>query len=121
MRAASTLGAALSVVLTMACTSSAPVNESGPPDIRGTVTHVNVAGERIGTVRIEENPADQAGSAKASVRITASTTILRRAGDELARADFAAIEKGQRVEAWFTGPVMESYPVQATARRVVIE
>ncbi len=28
---------------------------------------------------------------------------------------------GTRVQAWFTGPVLRSYPAQATARQVVIK
>jgi len=33
---------------------------------------------------------------------------------------FEALEAGQQVQLWFTGPVMESYPAQARARQIVI-
>ena len=84
------------------------------PDIVGTVTSAD--GERI---RVEENPSDQSGSAKASVRLVkGETRILRRSGAEARPED---IRQGSRVTVWFTGPVMESYPVQAKGGVVVIE
>jgi hypothetical protein len=69
-------------------------------------------------VRIEENPADLGGSAKAVLRVTESTRILHRSGAAVSLSDFRV---GKRVRAWVTGPIMESYPVQATASAVVIE
>jgi hypothetical protein len=84
------------------------------PDIIGTVTATD--GERI---RVEENPLDRSGSAKASVRLVrGETRILRRSG---AGANAEDIRQGSRVAVWFVGPVMESYPVQAKGGVVVIE
>lgn len=67
---------------------------------------------------IEERPGDATGSAKAVVRLSAGATIITRAG-VAARVEDIAV--GTRVSAWFIGPVMESYPVQATANVIVIE
>ncbi|MDQ3698539.1 MAG: YobA family protein [Gemmatimonadota bacterium] len=83
------------------------------PSITGQVTGVTLP-----TVRVEERPADAAGSAKASVRLVDGTRLLRRGGSAAASGD---LRVGQRVSVWFTGPVMESYPVQATASVIVIE
>ena len=69
-------------------------------------------------IRIEEQPGESAGSAKAVVRLTEDAKIHNRAGT---RATFGDIQNGMRVSAWFTGPVMESYPVQAMANVIVIE
>ena len=91
---------------------------AGPPSIQGRVTAVNRAGERIGSIRIEANPSESSGSDKAVVRITQDTEILR---DDSTRADFTALSNGQWVRVWFTGPVRESYPVQADAARIQID
>lgn len=81
--------------------------------IRGTITHRGA--DRI---LIEEEPLDSSGSAKASVRLTSATRVLRGGGETGRRDDLTV---GQEVSAWFDGPVMESYPVQATASAVRIE
>jgi hypothetical protein len=83
------------------------------PSIRGTITQAG--SDRI---LIEEEPLDSSGSAKASVRLTGSTRILRGSGEAARRRD---LRVGQQVSAWFEGPVMESYPVQARASAVRIE
>ena len=99
----------------------APVASTGlpatAPSIEGRVTAVTRSGERIGTIRVEERPSDASGSAKASVRIDQRTTVLR--GSE--STDFNALQVGQWVRVWFTGPVAESYPVQATGGTVAID
>lgn len=84
-----------------------------PPSIQGTLTQKS--SDRI---LIEEEPLDSTGSAKASVQLTPSTRILRSGGDTGAMED---LKEGQRVSAWFDGPVRQSYPVQATALAVRIE
>lgn len=84
-----------------------------PPSIQGTVTE-----RSRDRILIEEEPLDSSGSAKASVQLTPSTRILRIGGDTGAMDD---LRKGQRVSAWFDGPVMQSYPVQARAKAVRIE
>lgn len=91
----------------------ADVITSEPPSIQGTITHKS--DDRL---LIEEEPLDSVGSAKASLRITSSTRVLQSSG-EASRPEELRI--GQRVSAWFAGPVMESYPVQGTAGAVRIE
>ncbi len=53
-------------------------------------------------------------------RVTRETRILVRGTTGLKRGTFADLLTGQIAEAWFTGPVMESYPTQATASVVVV-
>lgn len=98
--------------------SSAPgVNRAAvpeePPSIVGVITRIDG-----GRVLIEEDPAQSSGSAKAVVRLLEVTRILDRDGRKLS-AD--SLRVGQRVRAWFTGPVAESYPVQTAAAAIVIE
>jgi hypothetical protein len=107
------------LLLGFAC--AGPGSRSSPPDvvtteapsIRGTITRAG--GDRI---LVEEEPLDSSGSAKANVRLTASTRVLRGSGEAARRRD---LRVGQQVSAWFDGPVMESYPVQARASAVRIE
>jgi hypothetical protein len=92
-------------------------------DVRGTITQVTLAQNGkvlLGTVRIE-GPRDKTSSNdKAIVKITAKTKIEKLAGKARVAARFEDLGKGARVQAMFTGPVLESYPVQATAREVLI-
>lgn len=104
--------------LVIACASPAARVPSSPPSIDGRVTAVDRQGEGIGSIRVEANPAETSGSDKAVVYITQTTEIVR--GDS-ARANFAALATGQWVRVWFTGPVRESYPVQADAAVVQID
>ena len=93
-----------------------------PPSIRGTITNSTAAasGDRLGSILVEEVPSDQSGSDKSSVRVTRDTRILVRDSAGIRRGAFADLRTGQLAEAWFTGPVMESYPTQATASVIVV-
>jgi hypothetical protein len=57
---------------------------------------------------------------KAVVDITAETNFFIKQGGESKPVELEALKEGQRVEARFTGPVRESYPVQATAAEITI-
>lgn len=83
------------------------------PSIIGQVTAI-----ALPTIVVEEKPTEPHGSAKARVRITDGTQVLRR-GEGVVGA--TELRVGQQVKVWFTGPVMESYPLQATAGVIVIE
>ncbi|MDP3879430.1 MAG: DUF3221 domain-containing protein [Dehalococcoidales bacterium] len=58
--------------------------------------------------------------ARYTVTIEDDTLIFRQDGDKLRNATFAALETRQWVQIWFSGPVMESWPMQGTAQQVVI-
>ena len=109
---------------TLACVSPGSTSNAGSrqrqdvvtseaPSIQGTVTR-----KMPDRILIEEEPLDSTGSAKANVRLTSSTRVLRSSGEDSRPDD---LRVGQKVSAWFNGPVMQSYPVQATARAVRIE
>ena len=86
---------------------------SEAPFIQGAITSLNEK-----QILVEENAAEISGSAKAGLRLTDSTRILRHSGAVARPSD---LRVGQRVRAWVAGPVMESYPVQAVAAVIVIE
>lgn len=105
------------VVALAACghpTADAPPAGAAPeaPSLVGVVTAV-----RLPVIMVEEKPAETSGSPKASVRIT-ERTLISRSGKSLAPD---GLKVGQRVSVWFHGPVMESYPMQATAGAIVVE
>lgn len=83
------------------------------PSIIGKVTAI-----ALPTIVVEEEPSEPHGSAKAGVRITDGTQVLRRGGGVVGTTE---LRVGQQVMVWFTGPVMESYPLQAAAGVIVIE
>lgn len=131
-RGARTLAALVIMLVsaTLALTScAAPSGGEGPPTgdpaIRGEITQVRSgtganAGRPTGLL-IEENPAEDAGSDKAWIDITPETRILAREGTGWRTAGGGELVTGRIASAWFTGPVRESYPVQAVGSAVVIE
>ncbi|HEX6042170.1 hypothetical protein [Longimicrobium sp.] len=100
------------------------LNTSVPAEaasIIGTVTQVERAG---GTARIlvEQVPTRSAGYPIAWISVTSRTRVLVRAGGQAATAgSITDLADGAKVQAWFTGGVRESYPVQADAGTVLVE
>jgi hypothetical protein len=93
------------------------------PSIRGVVTSAaNGGGSTLagisGSILVEATARPASGYDKAVVAWDAETRIARRDGTPVAADELA---KGVSVSVWFTGPVRESYPVQAVARLIVVE
>jgi hypothetical protein len=103
-------------LLVMARSDAAP---SGSPSIRGTVTSVSPLAAQ-GVILVEERPQDRAGSDKASVTVNAATRIYRGRVSASTKGSFSDLHNGQLVEVWFAGPVLTSYPVQATASVILV-
>jgi hypothetical protein len=109
----------LSLPLLLVCACTSPSSESPaaipsePPYLRGAITAMEA-----GEIRVEADPGQAAGSAKAMLRLTPETEILWRTGE---RADRGDLRLGTVVSAWVDGPILESYPVQAAASTIVIE
>lgn len=89
--------------------------EKAPVSIRGEIMMAKGSG-----ILVEGKKEDDTSHDKAMVTIIKKTTILRVEGELLKPATADDLKKGVRVEITFTGPVKESYPVQADARRIVI-
>ena len=121
--AALALAATLALLLG-ACSSDGDATPTdGDPDIRGAITSISDgSGDVVGSVRIEGTIDDDTEYDKAVVRVESDTRILRGAGDVVTPSEvtFADLQVGQTVEAWFTGPIAESYPVQVKASQIVI-
>ena len=54
------------------------------------------------------------------ITIKDNTLLFRQDGDTLQETTFKALENKQWVKIWFSGPVMESWPMQVTAGQVII-
>jgi hypothetical protein len=95
-------------------------------DIRGAITKVNASDDDVkkkgilGTLLVEGTKERTTNYDKASVKISNKTKILKQDGKERKEAKFEDLKKGCKVQIDFTGPVAESYPVQATAGTVII-
>jgi hypothetical protein len=99
----------------------------GTPSI-GFVTQVpTIRGPR--TLLFEEYPERPWGSGESPhtagekyyLTVTESTVIrIRLAAGKGRQANFDVIAPGMRAEVWFIGPILESYPAQATAGRITI-
>ncbi len=125
------------LVLAVACGAGATVGDApspsseapataidSPPDIRGTITNVQPSADQsqgiAGSMLVEGPIEGGTKFDKASITITGDTRLFEQVGDERRPVTVDAFRAGQRVEAWFTGPVMESYPVQVTALEIML-
>ena len=91
-------------------------------DVRGKITSLSVSATNLalGTVLIEGKVEKDTSVDKASARVMAETSIFRMDDGKKVAGKFSDLKVGQTVEASFTGHVSESYPVQGTAREIVI-
>jgi Protein of unknown function (DUF3221) len=93
---------------------------SAPPsrvaDITGVVATL-APGDDADTVSllVVADPDVASAYDRASVRVAATTAVWASAGEDRTASTVADLAAGQRVAVWFSGPVAESYPVQAKA------
>jgi hypothetical protein len=94
-------------------------------DIRGKITSISPAdpqnaGRFLGAVLIEGAIQKDTTHDKAMTRVWAQTQLFKMENGKKIEAHFSDLKVGQTVEATFSGPVAESYPVLATAGEIVI-
>ena len=100
---------------------SATTLPDADPSIRGTITTLSPGAEGEVTILVEADGVPLFDYDKASVRVTAETTVLTSSdGAPYLAAAPEDLSVGQEVDVWFTGPVAESYPVQTAAGTVLI-
>lgn len=105
------------VALSLAACVSGPPRDT--PDIRGSVTSFQRTDDGA-SMLVEGRVEGGTSFDKASVTVRDDTEVWRREGDKWRRGEIGDLARAKRVEAWFTGPVAESYPVQATARAIAV-
>lgn len=121
-RRAAGLAVALLMLGALGCTPRAPEPQlpGVAPDIAGLITRVTQADGDL-RILVEANPADSTGSPKAHIRVTEEVQLCERRIDGVRAAGQAELQEGVRVSVWFSGPVLQSYPVQGGASVIVVE
>ncbi len=104
--------AVLALALVTGCSGAVP---DGPPSIRGTITSVSFSQGGVGSILVEGPVADDTTLDKAALTITEGTKVIDASNKPF---DAEGLKAGMQVEVWITGPVRESYPVQADADTV---
>ena len=110
----------------LALAAAVPAVADEKVSIRGTPASVNPANEDekkagiLGTVQMEGRKDKDTEYDKATVKVTRATKVFRQVGKELKPASFDDLKPGVRMEIHFQGPVAESFPVMATAGKIVI-
>ncbi len=107
------------VVVTVDCTSAPEALET-TADFTGFITEIHPIEKKdtLGQILVESH-ADKLVD-KYMVTIKDATLIFEQEGEERRQVAFDMLETTQRVQVWFTGPIMESFPMQGTAQQVVI-
>jgi len=96
---------------------------SDEPDITGIISSVTAQEgdtDLLGSILVEATDSSDGQYDMASVTVTPETEIYDTSSftDQPVRVDFDALAEGQLVAVVFTGPVAESYPVQAKAKYI---
>ena len=111
----------LAALLFAACGGDSDDIGDRNPDIRGEITSLTPgSGDTRVSILVEGKIEPDTGYDKASLRVEKDTEVFRLQGADLVEAEWSDLAEGQKAEAWFEGPVAESYPVQAKAGRIVI-
>ena len=114
--------AAISGTITLVQPGDSVQRSSGGDDPNGTIScppSCGSPGSPMRGVLIEEIPGGH-GDNKSHVKLPRTALLFRRTATGLERVGFPDLRVGQMVDAWFTGPVAESYPTQATGRALVV-
>ena len=88
-------------------------------DIRGEITGISKSPDnKIVSILVEGELEEDTSHDKASISIDKSTSIYSATGKD--KISIEELKEGMKVEVVFTGPVRESYPVQADAKTIRI-
>jgi hypothetical protein len=85
--------------------------------VRGEITSRSDNPDGSVTILVEGQKEQDTEYDSASVTVTDKTSVTKKDGAECSLSD---LQVGVRVEAYMSGPVAESYPVQGGASAVVI-
>lgn len=114
--------AAISGTITLVQPGDSVQRSSGGGDPNGSIScppSCGSTGSPMRGILIEEVPGGH-GDNKSHVKLPRTALLFRRTASGVERVGFSDLRVGQKVEAWFTGPVAESYPTQATGRALVV-
>lgn len=114
------IAAAVLLALTIGCGSGSMFETT--PSIRGEIRAMipGSGGDDLGFARIVGKRDADTQYDRADVTVNRATSIFRRRGGLHEALTFDSLIAGMMVEVTFTGPVMESYPVRATAATIAV-
>ncbi len=100
--------------------SLAPKPLQTEADFTGFITEIHPVGKEgtLGQILVESH-ADKLVD-KYMVTIKDETLIFKQDGENRRKVALEALETKQRVQIWFSGPILESFPMQGTARQVIV-
>jgi Protein of unknown function (DUF3221) len=100
------------------CASPKPLKTEA--DFYGFITDIQAGQAKdVKGILSVESDADKIVT-KYVITVNKDTAIFRQEDSNLKNADFNELENKQWVKIWFTGSVLESWPMQATAKQIVI-
>ncbi len=108
----------------LACGCAAPPTPFGmiesEPDFAGFVTgfEAGAGGAVLGMLLVESHAEKLVR--RAIVTVTKDTTIYEHDGEVIRSAHLDTLRAQDQIQVWFTEPVGDSLPVQATARQVLV-
>jgi beta-N-acetylhexosaminidase len=112
------------VVFVVGADKKEPETKAAKPpkaDVRGTVKTVTALRAKGGvSLLIEGKKEKDTGYDKASVSVLAGATVEKWVDGKKVKAKVSDIKVGCKVQCVFSGPVLESLPVQASAKEVLI-
>jgi hypothetical protein len=126
MRTGKHTGWLVALAVTAGALHLAAAGDDVKVDIRGTVTKLTPANDEakkrglVAVLMVEGEKAKDVRFDKASVKVTDKTLIRKAVGKDRKDAKFEDLKQGGKVVVTITGPVLESYPVQVTAKEVVL-
>ncbi|SEM98248.1 Protein of unknown function [Lihuaxuella thermophila] len=86
----------------------------GTPNIIGYITEMGDEG-----ILVEDKPKEAHAANKIMTRLTKHTKYLIRNSQSFKRGQKSDLRLGMKVEVWYNGPILESYPGQGTAGYIV--
>jgi Protein of unknown function (DUF3221) len=102
---------AMGAWLAAAACAASPHEPNDSPSVQGSVRQI----------QDDVSPPRILVAGEAWVALNGRTRLLERRDGALRQVEFGALQVGDSVRVWFTGPVAESYPLQATAGTVIVE
>lgn len=101
-------------------TEPAPKLSQQSPDIRGVIQEIYTPGGSVSGLFVEGKKETDTTYDRAQVGIDEKTKIFKEQEDKYVNATISDLQLGQTVEILFTGPILTSDPVQASALEIVI-
>ena len=113
----------IGILLLISCRGDEPKRMPDTlPDILGHITSITQTGtdgnKLTVQLLVEAKPGTKTAYPKASIRVDDDSLIEDETGK---RIKAGQLREGQEVEVWFEDEVMESFPVQATAKAMRVQ